>query len=601
MVALSASGYSAAQNAGFVTITVNRTGGGGASVSYATANISAVAGTDYSSTSGSLSWGNHDDSPKSFVIPISNAGPFAGTKTFAVAIAGASGVSLGTTTSAIVTINGDAGSAPVASPPTVSISASPTSVSSGGASTLTWSATNATSCAASGAWNGTEGVSGTYSTGALSSSATYTLTCTGAGGSVSHSATVMVSATPPTVSISASPTTVPSGGSTTLAWSATNAATCTASGDWSGSMGTQGTDAMGNITSTKTYTMACNGTGGTTTQSTTVSVAASGGTVSRPSYNTGNGFFVLNGKLYDPNGNEFRMRGVDRNHYDSNSSAGIAKSGANAVRIFVETDYGQTWSGLANIVQTQHVANKQVPVITFSMNGSGTNTSCNSTTAVLTSVVNNWVNSAAVWAPFNKNSIFNIANEWGPSNSTVWRDAYISAIASMRAAGYSGTLLIDAGGCGQDPNDLMNYAAAVFNSDPQKNVMFAFHFYGLANGYSTVAQMDTIFSEMAGLSQTYGMAFAITEFGPGKDIGPSPTMVTPGQVITAAETNGLGWLAWAWDDNDLGSCQSDNNWFSMTYNCGVYTQTSDLTTYGQDVVLNPTYGITALAKPATIF
>ena len=28
---------------------------------------------------------------------------------------------------------------------------------------------------------------------------------------------------------------------------------------------------------------------------------------------------------------------------------------------------------------------------------------------------------------------------------------------------------------------------------------------------------------------------------------------------------------------------------------------SDLTTYGQDVILNPTYGITALAKRASIF
>jgi hypothetical protein len=97
------------------------------------------------------------------------------------------------------------------------------------------------------------------------------------------------------------------------------------------------------------------------------------------------------------------------------------------------------------------------------------------------------------------------------------------------------------------------------------------------------------------------MVFAITEFGPGRDIGPSPTMVTPGQVITAAEANGLGWTAWAWDDNDLASCTSDNNWFSMTYHCGAYTQTSDLTLYGQDVVLNPTYGITAHAKRATIF
>ena len=116
MVSLSASTDAAAQNAGYVTITVNRTGYGSASVSYATANITALAGTDYAATSGSLSWGRHDTAPKSFAIPISNAAPFAGSKTFAVAIAGASGVSLGSITSAIVTINGDAGSAPASQP-----------------------------------------------------------------------------------------------------------------------------------------------------------------------------------------------------------------------------------------------------------------------------------------------------------------------------------------------------------------------------------------------------------------------------------------------------------------------------------------------------
>jgi hypothetical protein len=79
-------------------------------------------------------------------------------------------------------------------------------------------------------------------------------------------------------------------------------------------------------------------------------------------------------------------------------------------------------------------------------------------------------------------------------------------------------------------------------------------------------------------------------------------LITPGQVITAAETNGIGWLGWAWDDNDLADGKSDNNWFSMTYaGPGIYTQTSDLTTFGQKVVLNPTYGLQVLAKPASIF
>ena len=85
---------------------------------------------------------------------------------------------------------------------------------------------------------------------------------------------------------------------------------------------------------------------------------STGDTASRPSYNTGNGFFVLNGKLYDANGNEFRIRGVDRCHYDGNSKAGIAKSGANTVRVFVGTNYGESVAGLVNIVQTEHIDEK---------------------------------------------------------------------------------------------------------------------------------------------------------------------------------------------------------------------------------------------------
>jgi hypothetical protein len=78
--------------------------------------------------------------------------------------------------------------------PTVSLTANPTTVSSGGSSTLSWSSTNATSCNASGAWSGSKGTSGSQSTGSLSSTSIFTLTCTGAGGSASQSATVTVSA-----------------------------------------------------------------------------------------------------------------------------------------------------------------------------------------------------------------------------------------------------------------------------------------------------------------------------------------------------------------------------------------------------------------------
>ncbi len=85
--------------------------------------------------------------------------------------------------------------------PTVSLSANPTSVSSGSASTLTWSSTNATSCSASGAWTGSKATSGSQSTGNLTTTSTYTLTCTGTGGSASNSAMVSVNSAATTPSL----------------------------------------------------------------------------------------------------------------------------------------------------------------------------------------------------------------------------------------------------------------------------------------------------------------------------------------------------------------------------------------------------------------
>ena len=76
---------------------------------------------------------------------------------------------------------------------TVQLSASPTSVASGGASNLTWSSMNATSCTASGGWSGAKPTSGSASTGALTAPTNnFTLTCTGPGGSANRSAVVTV-------------------------------------------------------------------------------------------------------------------------------------------------------------------------------------------------------------------------------------------------------------------------------------------------------------------------------------------------------------------------------------------------------------------------
>ncbi|MFK8013821.1 MAG: FG-GAP repeat domain-containing protein [Gammaproteobacteria bacterium] len=80
--------------------------------------------------------------------------------------------------------------------PSVSISANPASVSSGGSSTLTWSSQDATSCIALGNWGGSVGLSGSQSTGPLSVDSTFRLACNGAGGTTIEETTVTVSSGP---------------------------------------------------------------------------------------------------------------------------------------------------------------------------------------------------------------------------------------------------------------------------------------------------------------------------------------------------------------------------------------------------------------------
>jgi Calx-beta domain len=110
---LSASSLTVAQTAATATLTVNRTGGssGSIGVNFATSNGSAVAGTDYTATSGTLQWADGDGASKSISIPISNATAFTGSKSFTLTLSSpSSGATLSSPSSATVSITGSGGS-----------------------------------------------------------------------------------------------------------------------------------------------------------------------------------------------------------------------------------------------------------------------------------------------------------------------------------------------------------------------------------------------------------------------------------------------------------------------------------------------------------
>jgi hypothetical protein len=236
-----AKGTSGSQSTGALTATTTYsltcTGAGGTStVAAATITIAPVPTATLSATSTSISSGASTTltwSSTNAVSCTATGGTFAGAKaiggsqstgiltantTYTLKCTGTGGTS--TQATATVTILGL---------PTASLSANPTAVVSGAASTLNWSSTNATSCTATGGtFAGAKGVSGSQTTGPLTSSTSYSLTCTGTGGSSAPAAATVTIATgtvtvsPKAASITTSQTqrftaTVPGGGTPT--WS----------------------------------------------------------------------------------------------------------------------------------------------------------------------------------------------------------------------------------------------------------------------------------------------------------------------------------------------------------------------------------------------
>ncbi|MBV9470416.1 MAG: hypothetical protein JOZ57_14355, partial [Abitibacteriaceae bacterium] len=118
----SSSNYSIGENGSSITVFVTRAGGsdGSVSVNYATSNGTAVAGSDYTAVSGTLTWANGDTSLKSFVIPITDDTLVESNETINLALSTPTGGStLGTPNTAVLTIiDNDASTTPTTPTPT---------------------------------------------------------------------------------------------------------------------------------------------------------------------------------------------------------------------------------------------------------------------------------------------------------------------------------------------------------------------------------------------------------------------------------------------------------------------------------------------------
>ncbi len=197
-----------------------------------------------------------------------------------LALSGSAAVVPSTTTTYTATATGPGGTASTSvtvtvnqAAPTVTFSASPTSIISGQTSTLTWASQNATNLTIDNGIGGVAVPSGT-TTVSPTATTTYTITATGAGGSATATATVTVQQQL-AITLTANPTSIASGQSSTLTWASQGAASVDIE-PGIGKVNLSGSVSV-SPTSTTTYTAtAADASGNTKSASATVTVTASG-------------------------------------------------------------------------------------------------------------------------------------------------------------------------------------------------------------------------------------------------------------------------------------------------------------------------------------
>ncbi|MFF6887978.1 cellulase family glycosylhydrolase [Streptomyces sp. NPDC012421] len=297
------------------------------------------------------------------------------------------------------------------------------------------------------------------------------------------------------------------------------------------------------------------------------------------------GIHVSNGRVYEANGSEFVMRGVNHAHtwYPSETGAiaDIAATGANTVRVVLSS--GDRWtetsaSEVSSIIGDCKT-NKVICVLeVHDTTGYGEDGAA----ATLDQAADYWVGVKSDLQGQEDYVVVNIGNEpFGNSGYTAWTDATKNAIGKLRNAGIENALMVDAPNWGQDwSNTMRSNAASVFAADPHRNTIFSIHMYGV---YDTAAEVQDYLNHFV----NNGLPIVVGEFGDNHSDG-NPD---ENAIMATAQSLRVGYLGWSWSGNGSGVEYLDMvNGFDA----------GSLTTWGNRF-LNGANGISTTSTRATIY
>ncbi|MFG1883971.1 cellulase family glycosylhydrolase [Micromonospora sp. NPDC049102] len=297
------------------------------------------------------------------------------------------------------------------------------------------------------------------------------------------------------------------------------------------------------------------------------------------------GFSVAGGKLYDANGAEFVMRGVNHAHtwypQQTSSFADVKALGANTVRVVLAS--GDRWTrntnaDVANVISLCR-ANRLICVLeVHDTTGYGEQSGA----ITLDRAVDYWLSLKDVLVGQERYVIVNVGNEpYGNQNYASWATDSANAIKRLRAGGLTHTIMVDAPNWGQDWSFTMrDNAASVFAADPARNTLFSIHMYGV---FDTAAEI----TDYLGRFRTAGLPIVVGEFGFNHSDG-DPDEDT---ILAYSQANGIGWLGWSWSGNGGGVEYLD---MASAFN------PASLTNWGQRV-FNGVNGIRQTSREATVF
>ncbi|MCW3843453.1 cellulase family glycosylhydrolase [Micromonospora yasonensis] len=297
------------------------------------------------------------------------------------------------------------------------------------------------------------------------------------------------------------------------------------------------------------------------------------------------GFSVSNGRLYDANGAEFIMRGVNHAHtwypQRTSSFADIKRLGANTVRVVLAS--GDRWAknetaDVANVISLCKT-NKLICVLeVHDTTGYGEQSGA----ITLDRAVTYWLSIAGALQGQEKYVIINIGNEpYGNQGYGTWATDTANAVKRLRAGGLTHTIMVDGPNWGQDWSFTMrDNAATVFTADPQKNTVFSIHMYGV---FDTAAEI----TDYLGRFRSAGLPIVVGEFGFNHSDG-NPDEDT---IMAHSQANGIGYLGWSWSGNGGGV-----EYLDMATNF----DPNQLTSWGQRI-FNGANGIKATAKEASVY